>query len=441
MSSSKIYVGNIPSNMSEQELKTYFQSFSPQGEFTLVKVAKDGSAKGGFGFLVIENQEEKNAILAHQHVISGHPLKCEQYLGNDEPAVVKNSLRRRRLFIRNLKKCISDEDLFQFFQTYGELESAYSVKAHASQKARSFGYVTFKSEEPAVSLVKTGKVTIKGVEVSVHPFRKSAETAHEANQQSPAFSTANQNSEFSPSSNLIGRGSYIHNMGIPSEMLESATGNISVSRHQFTRGLSSQEKSSSNSEGFNLTHKNSSLLRRGISGTSARGSLQFAGSNWYSLIEDPAEADYSLFEGFHFIKAGNMLSSHPSLEGYSRSPKRTLNHPQEMIRILGSRRISPQRAAVPSNPSQSSTPVCLQFAEEQAVLHRSAKPSTITDLAHSSKPTHRSYFQRVGAVLNHHSSNIELKVLTTPRLRLSAARSLEISAYPANNHTPFPFGF
>lgn len=440
MSSSKIYVGNIPSNLSEQELKTYFTSLSPQSEFTLVKVAKDGSAKGGFGFLVIENQEEKNAILAHQHVISGQLLKCEQYLGNDEPAGVKNSLRRRRLFIRNLKKCISDEDLFQFFQTYGELESAYSVKAHASQKARSFGYVTFKSEEPAVSLVKTGKVTIKGIEVSVHPFRKSAETAPEANQHSPAFPTANQNSEFSPSLNLIGRGSYIHSMGMNSEMLECVTGNASVSGHQFTRGLSSQEKSSSNSERFHLTHKNSSLLRRGISGTSARGSLQFAGSNCYSPIEDPAEADYSLFEGFHFIKAGKMLSSHPSLEGYSRSPKRTLNHPQEMIRILGSRRISPQRV-LPSNPSQSSTPVCFQFAEEQAVLNRSAKPSTITDLAHSSKPTHRSYFQRVGAVLNHHSSNIELKVLTTPRLRLSAARSLETSAYLANSHTPFPLGF
>ena len=441
MSSSKIYIGNIPSNMSEQELKVYFRSFSPHSEFTLVKVAKDGSTKGGFGFLVIQNQEEKNAILAHQHVVSGQILKCEQYLGNEEPAVVKNSLRRRRLFIRNLKKCISDEDLFQFFQTYGELESAYSVKAHASQKARSFGYVTFKSEEPAVSLVKTGKVTIKGVEVSVHPFRKSAETAPEANQESPVFPTANQNSEFSPSSNLIGPGSKVHSMGVHSEFLEFATGNASISGNQIARGFSYQERSSSNSEGFYLTHKNSSLLRRGISGNSARGSSQFAGSNWHSPVEDPAEADYSLFEGFHFIKAAKMLSSHPSLEGYSRSPKRTLNHPQEMIRILGSRKFRPQREGLPSMHCQASTPACLQFAEEQAVLNRSAKPSTITDLAHSSKPTHRSYFQRVGAVLNHHSSNIELKVLTTPRLRLSAARSLEISAIAANNQTLFPFSF
>lgn len=441
MSCRKVYVGNIPSHISEQELKAYFQTMSPNGEFTYVKVAKSGSSKGGFGFLVTENLEEIDRLLSCQHIISGQILKCEQYSGNEEPATVKNSLRRRRLFIRNLKKNISDQDLFEFFQTYGELESAYSVKAHASQKARSFGYVTFKSEEAALSLVKTGKVVIKGVEITIHPFRKSTETALQATPERPSSPTANQNSEFSPNSNMIGRGSNVPNLGIPSETFESITNHASLYRYQLTRGLSSQERISSNSEGLIMTQKNTSLIRRGFSGTSARGSSQFVGSNWYSPFEGSSQADYSLFEGSRFNKAGKVLSSDPSLEGNSRSPKRTLNQAQDMMRILGSRKISPQRVLNSWRLDQSTTPACLEASIQQAAIGRRKEPATITELAHSSKPTRRCYFERVGAALNHHSSNIELKVLTTPRLRLSQARSLEISSLPINYYNAFPISF
>jgi RNA recognition motif-containing protein len=436
--SCKVYVGNIPANLSEGSLQTYFKRFSPQGEFTLVRVSKDASPKGGFGFLRTTDEHQVKLILAVEHVIEGHLIKCEQYLGNEEPQPIKNSLRRRRLFIRNLKKCISDLELLEFFAKYGEVESAYSVKAHASQKARSFGYVTFKTEEPAILLIKAGKVLIKGVEISIHPFRKITETASEPNS---APELANQNAAMAPTPNLIGQEQTFEFAVAHLSKVDASVDMKISSTPALARWLSSQDQSSNSEEASELNEIGSYLLER-LSRASEKA------PSHEKNFSDPANYDpqpnheFKLF-GRHTLARPNLLtSSNPSLEEKSANPQaqslhrarkelqlRTTNSDQLWKNIYPHFRTTSYRMHSPKYPDLKS---------------RAGIDFDPSDLAHSSKPTHRMYFNRQRALLNHHSSNIELNITSTPRLELPAARSLEIpfqSRNQNNNSNPFPLIF
>lgn len=172
MSSKKVYVGSIPGNLSEETLTAYFQQFVGTCTFALNKNPHRMTKNNGFGFLTVSTSEELVKILQVDHYLQGRRLKCEEYLIGDQLHAARDSLKKRRIFIRNLKKNFIDADLQNFFGQFGELESAYVVKVHSTGRKRSFGYITFKSEVPAVRLLKQGSVIINGVELFIHPFRK-----------------------------------------------------------------------------------------------------------------------------------------------------------------------------------------------------------------------------------------------------------------------------
>lgn len=176
MSCGKVYVGSIPGTVTEEVLSQHFQRIVPQADFTLVRSSIRHSSTGGFGFLTLPAQEDVKKVLTIEHNFDGRLLKCEEYLTGDDLAAYRQKLRSRRVFIRNIKKCITDQDIEEFFSQYGKVESAYIVKVHSSNKSRSFGYVTFESEEPAQKLVLMQTVEIKGIKVFVHPFQKNHES-------------------------------------------------------------------------------------------------------------------------------------------------------------------------------------------------------------------------------------------------------------------------
>lgn len=199
MSSKKVYVGSIPGNLSEETLTAYFRQFVGGCTFALNKNPHRITKNNGFGFLTVSTSEELVKILQVDHYLQGRRLKCEEYLVGDQLHAARDSLKKRRIFIRNLKKNFTDGDLQNFFKQFGELESAYVVKVHSTGRKRSFGYVTYKSEEPAVLLLKQGSVIINGVELFVHPFRKpsSSEPAdlHDSDDSGIAIQN-NQQDEF-----------------------------------------------------------------------------------------------------------------------------------------------------------------------------------------------------------------------------------------------------
>ncbi|KAL9642974.1 hypothetical protein ABK040_010666 [Willaertia magna] len=59
----------------------------------------------------------------------------------------------RRIFVGGLKHSITEDDLFQFFQHFGPIETTVIMKKWDNQQSRGFGFVTFHSVETAREVV------------------------------------------------------------------------------------------------------------------------------------------------------------------------------------------------------------------------------------------------------------------------------------------------
>lgn len=188
MSLKKVYIGSIPGHLSEESLLKYFRRLVPTATFCLNKNLQKGTTNSGFGFLTVRSTHDARKIIDTPHIVEGRKLKCQEYLTGSELQVAKQNLQHRRIFVRGLKKGITDQDLSYEFSRYGELESAYVVKIYSTSKTRTFGYVTFKQVEIAQSLLRKGSILVKNLSVTMHPFMKST---NEGEWSGPAATTGN----------------------------------------------------------------------------------------------------------------------------------------------------------------------------------------------------------------------------------------------------------
>ena len=180
MRTTKLYVGSIPSTVTEAEVARYFRTIDPYCTFVLVPSFKLSEKAKNYGFLTVST-DSVSRILSISHFYGDHKLVCEEHLSeNPVDDQDQNGLRLRRLFMRNLKKPLTESDLETFFGKFGKVESVAIVRSHLSGKSRSFGYVTFRSQEVALYVLQKGQFVIKGVTVFLHKYSKLANESSDA---------------------------------------------------------------------------------------------------------------------------------------------------------------------------------------------------------------------------------------------------------------------
>lgn len=180
MRTTKLYVGSIPSTVTEAEVARYFRTIDPYCTFVLVPSFKLSEKAKNYGFLTV-SADSVSRILSISHFYGDHKLVCEEHLSeNPVDDQDQNGLRLRRLFMRNLKKPLTESDLETFFAKFGKVESVAIVRSHLSGKSRSFGYVTFRSQEVALRVLQKGRFVIKGVTIFLHKYSKLANESSDA---------------------------------------------------------------------------------------------------------------------------------------------------------------------------------------------------------------------------------------------------------------------
>src|SRR3990167_339079 len=179
MSVKKLYIGGIPGHLSEGEILRYFLRFVPEATINLNKYLMKNGSNGGSGILSVPKWADVSQLLNRDHYLEGKLIECKEFLGGRGLNEYRHKLKLKRIFVRGLKNHVTDQDLADFFAQFGSIESAYKVKIQSTGRIRSFGYVTFKNEGPAQTLISQGSVLINGVLVYIHRFdRAKEETAN-----------------------------------------------------------------------------------------------------------------------------------------------------------------------------------------------------------------------------------------------------------------------
>ncbi|CAH8331614.1 unnamed protein product [Eruca vesicaria subsp. sativa] len=149
-----VFIKNLDATIDNKALYDTFSSF---GTILSCKVAMDVTGKSrGYGFVQYEKEETAQAAID----------KLNGMLLNDKQVYVGPFVRRQdrtresgtvprftNVYVKNLPKEITDDELKKTFRKYGEISSAVVVKDE-SGNSRCFGFVNFESPEAAAVAVE-----------------------------------------------------------------------------------------------------------------------------------------------------------------------------------------------------------------------------------------------------------------------------------------------
>lgn len=158
----KIFVGGIPSDAQDDELKSYFEGVCGGNVTEHAIVRKEGQSekKDLFGFVTFETSELVDEVLLQRDAL--------KFKGKDltvNRAVPKNSTwvgareRTKKLFIANLPKDTKEDELMAYLKArhptkYGDIESIQLIKqknqdGQKTEVNKGYGFIFVSSEDLA----------------------------------------------------------------------------------------------------------------------------------------------------------------------------------------------------------------------------------------------------------------------------------------------------
>ncbi|EFH65105.1 hypothetical protein ARALYDRAFT_339396 [Arabidopsis lyrata subsp. lyrata] len=150
-----VFIKNLDPSIDNKAL---YETFSAFGTILSCKVAMDAVGRSkGYGFVQFEKEETAQAaidklngmLLNDKQVFVGHFVRRQDRSRSESGAVP----RFTNVYVKNLPKEITDDELKKTFGKYGDISSAVVMKDQ-SGNSRSFGFVNFESPEAAAVAVE-----------------------------------------------------------------------------------------------------------------------------------------------------------------------------------------------------------------------------------------------------------------------------------------------
>jgi RNA recognition motif-containing protein len=156
----------------------------------------------GCGTMTLTNKRDHDNLLkAGSFKFKGRKFFIKPYLVGEELAKFKEQIHRKRVFVHNIPKGISNEKLGEIFHVFGEVEDSYLIRSNKCRKykasTRKYGYVIFAREEDARRAIRAKRVMHNSHKLLIMPFTKKDKRG--GNQSSNDLNPA-QNGRFNHSS-------------------------------------------------------------------------------------------------------------------------------------------------------------------------------------------------------------------------------------------------
>jgi len=122
----RLFVGRLPEDITDEEFNAYWEPLGGKPDFLKKNTANP------FGFVIVQTQEEFDAILAAEH-------KIKDKLVNVKPP----KMQQQRYYIGDLEESTTGDHLKEYFEQFGKVVDAHTVPG------RGFGFVTIEADPRA----------------------------------------------------------------------------------------------------------------------------------------------------------------------------------------------------------------------------------------------------------------------------------------------------
>ncbi|CAL2245107.1 unnamed protein product [Prunus armeniaca] len=120
-------------------------------------IDKHSGRPRGFGFVTFADPGVVDSVLEEEHVIDGRVVEVKRTVPREDMGF-KGISKRKKIFVGGIPTSLTDDELGEYFSTYGSIVEHQIMVDHKTGRSRGFGFVTFENEDALDKVFSEGKI-------------------------------------------------------------------------------------------------------------------------------------------------------------------------------------------------------------------------------------------------------------------------------------------
>ncbi|GFU43711.1 heterogeneous nuclear ribonucleoprotein A2 homolog 1 [Nephila pilipes] len=171
----KLFVGGINSDITESDLKAYFEKFGVITGCTIHRNRDTGRSRG-FGFVTFKDSSAVDAVQnSRPHTISTCDVTTKRAVPREFFEIFDGLLTVNKIFVGGLRQEVQESELREYFGSFGRVKKIDIMVDRNTNTMRGFAFVEFDDYDPVDKVVLHGNHVIHGQDVTVRKAKSRLE--------------------------------------------------------------------------------------------------------------------------------------------------------------------------------------------------------------------------------------------------------------------------